>query len=105
MKTQLLAGAAMLVLMSGTAFAQSTTTETSSSTTVAPAPLMAPPSGVLSTTETKKAVDANGDQYESNKTTYGNANGVTSESKTTTTIQPPPAAIVTKKTTTTSTTN
>jgi hypothetical protein len=64
---------------------------------MAPAPVMPPPPGTLSTTETQRAVDSNGNEYDSTKTTYGNANGAASDSATTTTIQPPPVVETYKK--------
>jgi len=63
----------------------------------------------VSTTETQKSVDSNGDEYDSTKSTYGGVNGSASQSATTTTLQPGasqsalPEVVTTKKTSTTST--
>jgi len=106
MKYGLMIGAATFALIAGMALAQ-TSSETTTTTTTAAPPMVAPPvvtppaPGTLSTTETQKAVDSNGNEYDSTKTTYGNANGAASNSVTTTTVQPQvPTTVITKKTTT-----
>jgi hypothetical protein len=113
MKTLLKAGIA-LSLMSGVAVAQttySTTTTEAPAVVVAPAPapvVVAPPSGVLSTTRTTRATDAYGNQVNSQSTTYRNTNGVAQDSTTTTRTAappPPPPAMATTTTTETTTTH
>ena len=118
MKTYAMATAAALVLMTGGALAQTTTTESTTVTqpavvappVVAPAPVVPPPPGTLSSTETQKSVDANGDEYDSTKTTYGNAAGAATQSTSTMTMQPAPQSVLpevvtTKKTTSTTSTS
>jgi hypothetical protein len=70
-----------------------------------PQPVMPPQPGTLSTTESQKAVDSNGNEYDSTKTTYGNANGAASDSTSTTTVQPAVPTVIMKKTTTTTSTS
>jgi hypothetical protein len=94
----LLAGAVVLVTMTGAAMAQTTTSQTT--TTTAPTPLVVP-AGTLSTTSTVKSVDIDGTRTDSTKTTYGNTNGVASDSVTKTTTYPPPAPVTTTSETTT----
>jgi hypothetical protein len=106
MKRGFMMSTAAFLLLGGTALAQTTSQTTSQTTTtgtpmVAPAPVIPPAPGTLSTTETQRGVDSNGNEYNTTHTTYGNMNGA-SESSTTTTVQPPPA-ITTKRTTTTTT--
>jgi hypothetical protein len=62
---------------------------------------VAPPLGTLSTTTTKRSVDAYGTQTDSTATTYRNPNGVADDSVTKTTTYPPPVAITTTTATTT----
>jgi hypothetical protein len=93
----LLAGAAALGMMMGVATAQTTSSQTT--TTTAPTPLMVP-SGTLSTTSTEKSIGADGTQTDSSRTTYGNSNGVASDSVTRTTTIPPPAQVTTTQQTT-----
>jgi hypothetical protein len=94
----LLAGAVALGMMTGVAVAQTTTSQTT--TTTAPTPLYVPP-GTLSTTSTEKAVGVDGTHTDTTKTTYGNTNGVASDSVTKTTTYPAPAVVTTTNETTT----
>ncbi|OYV32331.1 MAG: hypothetical protein B7Z80_27255 [Rhodospirillales bacterium 20-64-7] len=104
MKPLWMIGAAALTLTAAPAFAQSTYSQ-STTTTTAQAPVAAPPPGTLSTSETKKEVDANGDTYESHKTTYGDANGAVSESHSVTVTRPQVNTMTTRKSTTTTSTS
>jgi len=101
----LLAGAVALGMMTGVAFAQSTTSETT--TTITPV-IVAPPVGTLSSTTIRKSVDAAGTRIESTATTYRNTDGVAQDSVTRTTTTPLPPAVTTssqsRSTTTTTTT-
>jgi hypothetical protein len=90
----LLAGATALVLMSGIAAAQTT-----SSDSVAPS-IVAPPMGTLSTSHNEVRVDGNGTETDSSRTTYRNEVGVADDVHTTTTTRPP----ITTSTSSTSTT-
>jgi hypothetical protein len=94
----LLAGAAALGMMTCAAMAQTTTLQ--STTTTAPTPL-AVPAGTLSTTSSEKSVGVDGTRTDSTKTTYGNTNGVASDSVTKTTTYPQPSAVTTTSDTTT----
>lgn len=96
----LLAGAAALGMMTCAAMAQTSTSQTT--TTTAPTPLSMP-AGTLSTTATEKSVGVDGTRTNSTKTTYGNTNGVASDSVTKTTTYPPAAVSTTSETTTTKT--
>jgi len=107
MKTSTMASAVSLVLLTGNALAQTTATQSTTVTSpaTAPAPVTPPPPGTLSTTETKKIVTGNGEEYDSTQTTYGSVNGAATQSASTTSVQPATPAIVTMKKTTTVTTS
>ncbi len=95
MKFNFMVTSATLIMMDGAAFAQISTYSQSTTTTstpemAAPAPVVPPEPGMLSTTQTIKAKDSTGNSYEAMKTTYGNVNGAASDSTTTTTTAPPP---------------
>jgi hypothetical protein len=94
----LLAGATALGMLTGAAMAQTTTSQ--STITTAPTPLVVP-AGTLSTTSTVKSVGIDGTRTDSTKTTYGNTNGVASDSVTKTTTYPAPVAVTTTSDTTT----
>jgi hypothetical protein len=96
----LLAGAAVLSLMTGVAAAQSTTSQTM--TTTVPTSV-APPPGTLSSTTTTKSLGADRTRTETNRTTYRNSDGVEADSATKTITYLPPAAITTTRSTTTTT--
>jgi len=103
----LLAGAAALGLMTSVALAQTSSSSTSTTTTTTPpvlAPLTPPPAGTLSRTTVRKSVAPNGTRTESTQTTYGNANGVASDTVTNTTTSPPPITATTSRETTTTVT-
>jgi hypothetical protein len=108
MKHFVLTSLGAFALFTANAAAQTTTisgTSVTAPTVVTPTPVVPPAPGVLSTTESQKTIDGNGDVSASTKTTYGNANGAASDSTTTTTMQPapPPPPIVNQTTTTTTT--
>ncbi len=95
-------GTAMaLGFLTSVALAQTTSSQTTT-TTDTPV-LVAPPSGTLSTTTSKKSVGLDGTMTNSTSTTYGNSNGVASDSRTETTTVPPPVPITTSKSTSTTT--
>ncbi len=102
----LLAGAAALGLMTGVALAQTSSSTSTTTTTTPPAiaPLIPPPAGTLSRTTVRKSVAPNGTRTESTRTTYGNANGVASDTVTNTTTTPPPVTATTSRETTTTVT-
>ena len=102
----LLAGAAALGLMTGVASAQTSSSTSTTTTTTPPAiaPLIPPPAGTLSRTTVRKSVAPNGTRTESTRTTYGNANGVASDTVTNTTTTPPPVTATTSRETTTTVT-
>lgn len=102
----LLAGAAALGLMTGVALAQTSSSTSTTTTTTPPAiaPLIPPPAGTLSRTTVRKSVAPNGTRTESTRTTYGNANGVASDTVTNTTTVPPPVTATTSRETTTTVT-
>ena len=92
MRNLLLAGVAALAL-SGTALAQTSESTTTQSTTMAPVPPpppVAPPPGTLSTTRETHAVDAYGNQTNSQASSYRDSNGVAEDKSTTTTTVPAP---------------
>jgi hypothetical protein len=101
MKRYLAATACSLILMTGGAFAQTTST----TTTVTP-PAMAPTPTVPGTvsTEHDTKIDSSGNQVDTKKTTYGDANGNASQSTTTTTAAPPPPPASTTTTNSSTTT-
>ena len=102
----LLAGAAALGLMTGVALAQTSSSTSTTTTTTPPAiaPLIPPPAGTLSRTTVRKSVAPNGTRTKSTRTTYGNANGVASDTVTNTTTTPPPVTATTSRETTTTVT-
>ncbi len=115
---KLVTAAAMLALVGGVAHAQTASeTTTSQSSTYAPgyAPAvppppppgaMAPAPGTLSITKTEKATDGYGNSYNSESSTYRDANGVARDTRTTTTnVAPPPPPVSTTTTTTNTTTS
>jgi hypothetical protein len=85
MKHGLFTAAVAFCLVAGSTFAQTTSETTTTTTSPLPAPLVAPepPAGVVSTTQTDRSVDANGNEVDTTRTTYGTA------------IAPPPAETVT----------
>jgi len=102
MRFTALACAAVLMLGTGMAAAQTAYPD-------APSPVAAPaspPPDTLSTTRKVQAVDAYGNRYEKTETTYRNSNGVAQDSTTTrtTVAPPPPPPPVTSSSTTTTTT-
>jgi hypothetical protein len=107
MSKLLLTGAIALVMTTGMAVAQTTSSETT--TTVRPAPGMpasvAPPPGTLSVTRTDKTTTSDGVQTDKTESTYRNTNGVADDTVSRTTTYPPPVASTTstssKSTTTT----
>jgi hypothetical protein len=105
MKRYLSAAACSLVLMTGGAFSQTTsTTTTVAPPAMAPMPTVPPVPGTLST-EHDTTTDSYGNQVDTKKTTYGDADGNSSESSTTTTAAPPPppaTTTITHSTTSTS---
>jgi hypothetical protein len=98
MTRYLLAGAMAFALMSGIAAAQSTSSETSATS------LVAPPVGTLSTTHTHRTIDSNGTETDSRRTTYRNEAGVADDSSVTQTTHPPVATNTTTSSSTTTTT-
>jgi hypothetical protein len=110
----LLAGAMALVLTTGAAVAQTTSSETTTIVTPAPAArpipvaplIVAPPPGTLSVTRTQQINAPDGSQTDKTETTYRNTNGVADDTTTKTITYPAPVAATTStfsKTTTTST--
>jgi len=91
-------GSMALLMPTGVALAQTTSSE--SSTTVTPS-LAAPPAGTLSTTRTQKSIGPDGTQTRTNESTYRNSDGVADDTVRTTTTPPPAPVTTTRKTTTT----
>lgn len=105
MKKYVAASTCALFLMTSSAFAQTTSSNTTLSTTLAVPAVVTPAPHTLSTTDTHSSNDGNGNTVDSKKTTYGNAYGSGSESTTTRTSTPPAAPAVTSSQSTTSTIN
>lgn len=83
---------AVLALVGGAAMAQSSPV---------PAPVIfAPPSGTLSTTETRRSIDSAGTETESSRSTYRNTAGVADDVRTKTTTHPAPVTTTTRSSTT-----
>lgn len=105
---------AAFLLLSGSAFAQTTyqSTTTTTAPTLPPGTLavpqqtpqvvpIPPPAGSLATVHTEHTIAPNGTEQSSKSTVYRNAAGVASQTDTTTSTPAPPAAYETKQTTTT----
>lgn len=86
--------AAALVMATGAAMAQSTSSQTT--TTVTPS-FAAPPAGVLSESRSEKTVGPDGTQTNSSESTYRNGNGVSHDSVTRTITVPPASVTTTRK--------
>jgi hypothetical protein len=79
----LLAATMALALMSGIAMAQTTSSESSTTSVVAPAV------GTLSTSRTRRSIDGNGTETHSRQTTYKNDAGVADDVVITKSTNPP----------------
>jgi hypothetical protein len=89
--------ATALFLMGGAVSAQTTPPQDLT------APLVAPPAGTLSTSDTRRTIDGNGTETDSSRTTYRNQAGVADDVHTTTTTHPAPMSTTSTSTTTTTT--
>jgi hypothetical protein len=88
----LLSAATALALMSGIAVAQTTTSETSTTS------IVAPPVGTLSTSHTERTIDSNGTETDRSRTTYKNDAGVADDVVITKAVNPPPSTSTTSTT-------
>jgi hypothetical protein len=96
-----------LVLTTGVALAQ-TTTSSQTTTTVTPAEvplIVAPPAGTLSVTHTEKSVSSDGSTVDKTQTTYRNTNGVADDTMTKTTTTAAPTVALSTTTTSKSSTS
>lgn len=90
-----LACAAVISLMAGTVSAQ-TMPQQGPATSIA-----APPVGTLSTSDTRRTIETNGTETDTNRTTYRNQAGVADDVHTTTTTHPAASTTTSSSTTTT----
>jgi hypothetical protein len=92
-----------LMLLSGTAAAQTATYPDAPAAVPPPPPAMSPPPAALSVTRESHAADSYGNSTDSRSTVYRDSQGVASDKQTTTTrvAPPPPPPPVTSSTTTT----
>ncbi len=98
MNKLLMVGAAMFLMATGAAMAQSTTSQTT--TTVTPS-VPAPPPGTFSESRSQKTIGPDGTQTRSNETTYRDGSGVANDSVSRTTTYPPPPSVTTTRKSTT----